>query len=714
MNILKTLLLFSFSFVVFTLMPSDTSEASSSSFKYCLEFDIESTYSGATYKNCTSYTESLGYFLTRIPSKIPSSNPPNFTYWTNDYGVELIYFTNKGFEYYIPSYVISTIIQSDGYDYGFITYSDYVSEYDESKNTIPDFIDEKIVDVFDDLYTKYFDDCSSCIDFPNSKEFDDGFQILLDFYDFNTYGLFDIEGNYIMINMAPGGTLIKNGFDYDDDDIEATIAHELFHAIQYQYVGDIMNRNDNFYEGTAVMMQSKMSNYGTQYLSYLDSLVISDNQYPEVSGFGPVYQEGMSDYGSFLWYTFLYEHYGKDMIVDLLSEFSKNIIKYDDGYASFQSSKAMVENEGDTIEDAYLEYILWNYDKSSYKKGSSFPDVYILNHHDKFPTSEVSVPASYAPYFFGSNYIDFELDDDQDFVVNFKGDSSADYYLSFIPMKETYTTIKSLDRDDVSVVFVEGGDAVEYVVPNDKTYERIVMIVSVIGIDQDKNDSSVFVDRTYPYSYSANTTVYSFGDEADDSVESGSEIGDGDNKFVVEQVKEVVFNDLAENHKNKDAILYLNSIEMIGGYPDGSFKPDNPINRGELMKILVEGKGVTPLATEYSDCYTDVGSEWFAPYVCYAEQMKWVDGYLDGSFKPGDTVTKVEAIKMLLNSQGVVIPENLTENPFDDVDVGTWFGPYIAKAKELGILEETGSTFVGGNGMTRAGVCENLFRLLTY
>jgi len=175
-----------------------------------------------------------------------------------------------------------------------------------------------------------------------------------------------------------------------------------------------------------------------------------------------------------------------------------------------------------------------------------------------------------------------------------------------------------------------------------------------------------------------------------------------------------IFSDLPISHKNRAAILYLNTLGIVGGHPGGTFGPDTSINRAELMKILVEGNGLTPSVDEYNGCFKDVGSEWFAPYVCYAKEMAWVDGYTGGVFKPTQTVKKVEAIKMLLNSQDVVIPTDLSDDPFDDVDVGAWFGPFISKAKELGVLEETGNVFSGDDGMTRGGVCENLYRLLTY
>ena len=175
----------------------------------------------------------------------------------------------------------------------------------------------------------------------------------------------------------------------------------------------------------------------------------------------------------------------------------------------------------------------------------------------------------------------------------------------------------------------------------------------------------------------------------------------------------VQFSDVSTSHKNLAAILFLYSKGIVGGYSDGTFKPDKTINRAELLKILVEGIGLKPSVDEHNNCFPDVKNEWYAPYVCYAKTANWISGYPDGNFKPEKSINKVEALKMLLNSQGYIVTDEVSEKPFEDVKTSDWFVQYIDKAKSLGILEETGQYFFPKNEVTRAGVCENLYRLLT-
>ena len=50
------------------------------------------------------------------------------------------------------------------------------------------------------------------------------------------------------------------------------------------------------------------------------------------------------------------------------------------------------------------------------------------------------------------------------------------------------------------------------------------------------------------------------------------------------------FNDVPETDRFYKAIDFVKDNNIVSGYEDGSFKPDNPINRAELLKIIIESK----------------------------------------------------------------------------------------------------------------------------
>jgi hypothetical protein len=167
-----------------------------------------------------------------------------------------------------------------------------------------------------------------------------------------------------------------------------------------------------------------------------------------------------------------------------------------------------------------------------------------------------------------------------------------------------------------------------------------------------------------------------------------------------------------QSSKNRIAIDYLNAMGVISGYPDGTFRPLNTVNRAELLKILVGGQGAAPVAAQYGDCFPDVIDEWFAPFICYAKEQGWVSGYPDGTFRPANTVNTAEAIKMVVNAQGYQLPESAPAFLYSDVDNATWYAPYVKAAKDKGILEPTSGHLGVSSDMKRGGISEIVYRAM--
>ncbi|MDD5055306.1 MAG: S-layer homology domain-containing protein [Candidatus Peribacteraceae bacterium] len=172
------------------------------------------------------------------------------------------------------------------------------------------------------------------------------------------------------------------------------------------------------------------------------------------------------------------------------------------------------------------------------------------------------------------------------------------------------------------------------------------------------------------------------------------------------------FKDIS-GHRNQTAIQYLGDKGVIGGYSDGTFKPLSTINRAELAKILVAATDANPTVDQYHDCFSDVMNQWFAPYVCYAKEKDWVAGYSDGTFRPEQSVNTVEAIKMILNAQGITAVASATDNTYSDVDDTAWYAPYVETANGKGLLETARGKLGIAARMTRGGVAETIYRVLS-
>jgi endonuclease YncB( thermonuclease family) len=170
-----------------------------------------------------------------------------------------------------------------------------------------------------------------------------------------------------------------------------------------------------------------------------------------------------------------------------------------------------------------------------------------------------------------------------------------------------------------------------------------------------------------------------------------------------------------EGHDYEYAIQYLYDNEVISGYHDGTFKPYDTVNRAELLRILVGGKGVAIADYwNYGNCFPDVNEEWFAPFVCYAKEQGWVDGYEDGTFKPSQTVNKAEAVKMLVNSQGYSLFAEIVDSSYTDVDEEGWYAPYMQAAYDRGLFGKEVGVYGIGDGMSRGEISGNIYRAMIW
>lgn len=111
----------------------------------------------------------------------------------------------------------------------------------------------------------------------------------------------------------------------------------------------------------------------------------------------------------------------------------------------------------------------------------------------------------------------------------------------------------------------------------------------------------------------------------------------------------VNFSDLGSDHWAYEYVADLVADGAIGGYEDGTFRPNKSISRAELLKISVEAFGLEQQV--YGFGFGDVSEfDWFAGYVASGTYYNFVGGYPDGSFKPSKSISRAEALKIILGA----------------------------------------------------------------
>lgn len=144
------------------------------------------------------------------------------------------------------------------------------------------------------------------------------------------------------------------------------------------------------------------------------------------------------------------------------------------------------------------------------------------------------------------------------------------------------------------------------------------------------------------------------------------------------------FSDVPHDHPYARDIDHSKRSGFVQGYPDGTFRPDEGVNRAELVKMIVEATGKSAQASACSHVqgstvlFADLqAGAWYNPYVCAAKLSGIINGYPDGTFRPQQQVTLAEAAKILAIAYEISVTKARGEE---------WYAPYHRALAEAGAL----------------------------
>ena len=173
------------------------------------------------------------------------------------------------------------------------------------------------------------------------------------------------------------------------------------------------------------------------------------------------------------------------------------------------------------------------------------------------------------------------------------------------------------------------------------------------------------------------------------------------------------FSDVGDSTKYSSAVEYLKTKGIINGYSDGTFKPDNKINRAEALKIIMLAVG-QDLTSTFKINFKDVSSkDWFYSYVRKATELQIVQGYSDGTFKPADNINLAESLKIALLSFKSPVSDAVNSAPYPDVTTSLWYAKYAQYAKTTQVIDpEDNGNLDADQQITRGDFAELIYRLL--
>ena len=170
------------------------------------------------------------------------------------------------------------------------------------------------------------------------------------------------------------------------------------------------------------------------------------------------------------------------------------------------------------------------------------------------------------------------------------------------------------------------------------------------------------------------------------------------------------YKDVADNLWSVTAISYMSNLKLVKGYPDGTFRPTANITRAEFAAMVVRFENIS---TAGSKTFTDLQKDhWAYEVIQKAAQAGWISGYPDGTFRPDQPISRAEVVTITNRMLNRFADEDFVDHNLDkiinftDIDKSHWaYYPVVeatnghryerkGNGKDETWFEVTGSTFV--------------------
>ena len=140
------------------------------------------------------------------------------------------------------------------------------------------------------------------------------------------------------------------------------------------------------------------------------------------------------------------------------------------------------------------------------------------------------------------------------------------------------------------------------------------------------------------------------------------------------------FSDVPSDAWYTEAVNTLAALGIIGG-SNGKFRPNDPITRAEFVAIAMRfASTVRGAKASFSDVSRDA---WYYESIANAVEYGWIGGYTDGTFRPNKPITRAEVVSItnrMLNRSFDTDVRATTVTRFTDVATSHWAFAAIAEA----------------------------------
>lgn len=173
------------------------------------------------------------------------------------------------------------------------------------------------------------------------------------------------------------------------------------------------------------------------------------------------------------------------------------------------------------------------------------------------------------------------------------------------------------------------------------------------------------------------------------------------------------FTDVPNSHLFFEDISWLVDSGITTGFPDDTFRPLDDVTRQAMTAFIYRFAGSPAFSPPVTPTFSDVGVDHpFRKEIEWAAAQGYVDGFPDGSFRPGNDITRMAMAAILYRLAGSPAYTPPGTPTFPDVPVGSSFYKEIEWAAASGIANGfPDGTFRPGDTVTRQSTAAFVFRV---
>ena len=181
-----------------------------------------------------------------------------------------------------------------------------------------------------------------------------------------------------------------------------------------------------------------------------------------------------------------------------------------------------------------------------------------------------------------------------------------------------------------------------------------------------------------------------------------SENGQNHTEYTLKTTVAENFFDVANDQWYYDEVLKAAENKWVNGTKPGYFEPNGTMTRGDFAVIIARILGCDTEATvesKFPDCNE---TDYFNAAVTFCKLRGIIDGDDKGYFKPNDPITREEMAKILCNALELDELETSADPFDDDAEIAQWAKGYVNAVQAEGIMEGSNGSFNPRDNATRA------------